>query len=157
MGRNWPFSWERTLASLGITVCLSGLVSPKGLGALKGHHRPESVTTMLEPACRQLGQLESCRLGLPRVFINSFVEATCRTLSIFHTSRSRKFWRAWMNGKQPESGVRVCTWQRDGENLFSLVRPRRLSAITPAQMSLSDNNANNRQNSGDTACVVACV
>lgn len=149
LGEKSHFTWH---------YCLPLWVSfPKGLGALQGRHRPESVTTMLEPACPQLGQLASCCLGLPRVFINSFVEATCKTLSIFHTSGSRKFWRAWMNGKQPESGVLVGTWQRDGENLFSLLRARRLSAITPARMSLLDNNANNWQNSGGTACVVACV
>lgn len=118
LGGHYPHTWH---------YCFPLRVSfPKGLRALQGHHRPESVTTVLEPACPQLEQLASCCLGLPRGFTNSSVEATCKILSIFHTSGSRKFWRVCVDGKQLESGVLVCTWQQDGKNLFSLLRLRRL-------------------------------
>lgn len=84
MDRNWTFPWGEShclLVLLGITTSLSGLISQK---VLQGYHKPEGMTTMLEPACPQLEQL------LP----NSSVEATCKTPFLFHTSGSRMFWRA---------------------------------------------------------------
>lgn len=149
LGEDSRFTWH---------YCLSLWISfPQRFGSLTRSSQARECDNRAGASLSTAGT--ACVLP-PRAtqsFINSFVEATCKRLSIFHSSGSGKVWRVWMNGKQPESGGLVCTWQRDGENLFSLLRPRRLSAITPAQMSLLDNNASNWQNSGDTACVVACA
>lgn len=105
------------------------------------------MTTMLEPTCPQLEQL----------FPNSLVEATCKTPSIFHTSSSRKFWRAC----RIENSWKVVYWfapgNRMGQIYFHFSDPEDFRANTHVWMSLLDHNTNDWQNSEDTACVVACV